>query len=34
MIGAALPKPTISLHGQPADEAHPTLLWDGEWEIT
>jgi multidrug efflux pump subunit AcrB len=29
-----LPKPSISLHGQPADESHPTLLWDGEWEIT
>jgi multidrug efflux pump subunit AcrB len=30
----ALPKPVISLHGQPSDESHPTLLWDGEWEIT
>jgi multidrug efflux pump subunit AcrB len=30
----ALPKPVISLHGQPADESHPTLLWDGEREIT
>jgi multidrug efflux pump subunit AcrB len=29
-----LPKPAISLHGQPVDESHPTLLWDGEWEIT
>ena len=29
-----LPKPDISLRGQPADESHPTLLWDGEWEIT
>lgn len=29
-----LPKPAISLHGQPADELHPTLLWDGEWKIT
>ncbi|TAK47300.1 MAG: efflux RND transporter permease subunit [Xanthobacteraceae bacterium] len=29
-----LPKPVISLHGQPVDESHPTLLWDGEWEIT
>jgi multidrug efflux pump subunit AcrB len=29
-----LQKPVISLHGQPADESHPTLLWDGEWEIT
>ena len=29
-----LPKPVISLHGQPEDEASPTLLWDGEWEVT
>jgi multidrug efflux pump subunit AcrB len=29
-----LPKPDISLRGQPTDESHPTLLWDGEWEIT
>lgn len=29
-----LPKPDIRLHGQPQDEATPTLLWDGEWEIT
>ena len=29
-----LPKPTISLHGQPEDESHPSLLWDGEWEVT
>ncbi|MDA9431605.1 efflux RND transporter permease subunit [Bradyrhizobium sp. CCBAU 51627] len=29
-----LPKPAINLHGQPSDESHPTLLWDGEWEIT
>ena len=29
-----LPPPTVSLHGQPANEASPTLLWDGEWEIT
>ncbi|MFB9175567.1 efflux RND transporter permease subunit [Roseibium salinum] len=27
-------KPEISLHGQPVDESHPTLLWDGEWEVT
>jgi multidrug efflux pump subunit AcrB len=26
--------PTISLHGQPADETKVTLLWDGEWEVT
>jgi multidrug efflux pump subunit AcrB len=24
----------IAFHGQPGDEAKPTLLWDGEWEIT
>ena len=29
-----VPKPTIALHGQPLDESHPTLLWDGEWEVT
>lgn len=29
-----LPKPVIKLHGQPEDESHPTLLWDGEWEVT
>jgi len=29
-----LPKPALSLHGQPMDESTPTLLWDGEWEIT
>ncbi len=27
-------KPVISLHGQPDDESKPTLLWDGEWEVT
>ena len=26
--------PEIRLHGQPADESGPSLLWDGEWEIT
>jgi multidrug efflux pump subunit AcrB len=30
----SLPKPAIRLHGQPDDESHPTLLWDGEWEVT
>jgi len=30
----ALAKPSLRLHGQPADEGKPTLLWDGEWEIT
>lgn len=29
-----LVKPLIRLHGQPSDENNPTLLWDGEWEIT
>ena len=29
-----LPKPVIRLHGQPEDESAPTLLWDGEWEVT
>jgi len=24
----------ISYHGQPRDETRPSLLWDGEWEIT
>jgi multidrug efflux pump subunit AcrB len=27
-------KPVISLNGQPEDESHVTLLWDGEWEVT
>jgi multidrug efflux pump subunit AcrB len=26
--------PRIAYHGQPKDESRPTLLWDGEWEIT
>ncbi|MEZ5996606.1 MAG: efflux RND transporter permease subunit [Hyphomonadaceae bacterium] len=30
----SLPRPTVSLHGQPEDESTPSLLWDGEWEIT
>lgn len=29
-----LPRPVVSLHGQPVNEAKPTLLWDGEWEVT
>ncbi|MBZ0216786.1 MAG: efflux RND transporter permease subunit, partial [Fimbriimonadaceae bacterium] len=29
-----LPKPVIGLHGQPANETIPYLLWDGEWEVT
>lgn len=27
-------KPKVSFHGQPMDERTPTLLWDGEWEVT
>jgi len=27
-------KPVVSLYGQPDDESHTTLLWDGEWEVT
>jgi multidrug efflux pump subunit AcrB len=26
--------PAILIHGQPEDEAKPSILWDGEWEIT
>ncbi|PWC76719.1 efflux RND transporter permease subunit [Azospirillum sp. TSH64] len=26
--------PDILLHGQPDDQSRPTLLWEGEWEIT
>ncbi|MGE0415679.1 MAG: efflux RND transporter permease subunit [Acetobacteraceae bacterium] len=29
-----LPRPVVSLRGQPMDERTPTILWDGEWEIT
>jgi len=29
-----LPPIKIAYHGQPLDEATPTLLWDGEWEVT
>lgn len=29
-----LPRPNIIMYGQPADESVPSLLWDGEWEIT
>ena len=31
--GAFTP-PAILMHGQPADESTPSLLWDGEWEVT
>jgi len=26
--------PAISWRGQPTDEAKPSMLWDGEWEVT
>jgi multidrug efflux pump subunit AcrB len=26
--------PEIRYHGQPLDESHVALLWDGEWEVT
>ncbi|QCK85908.1 efflux RND transporter permease subunit [Phreatobacter aquaticus] len=29
-----VPRPTVALHGQPADTSKPVLLWDGEWEVT
>jgi multidrug efflux pump subunit AcrB len=29
-----LPKPEILFHGQPQNETRPSLLWDGEWEVT
>ena len=32
--GHGLAKPAILLHGQPDDESHASMLWDGEWEIT
>ena len=31
---AGLVQPEVLLNGQPADESRPSLLWDGEWEIT
>ena len=31
--GAAGP-PAIAFHGQPLDDSQPTMLWDGEWEVT
>ncbi len=30
----AIPTPAIRLNGQPVNESKPTVLWDGEWEIT
>ncbi len=29
-----LPMPKVRMHGQPTDESTPSILWDGEWEIT
>jgi len=29
-----LPAPKVLFHGQPTDERTPSLLWDGEWEVT
>ena len=29
-----LAKPVVRFHGQPQDETQPTVLWDGEWEVT
>ena len=26
--------PAIGYHGQPLDESHISVLWDGEWEVT
>ncbi len=26
--------PVVKYHGQPLDDSRPTLLWDGEWEVT
>jgi multidrug efflux pump subunit AcrB len=26
--------PAIRYHGQPLDDSHTSLLWDGEWEVT
>jgi multidrug efflux pump subunit AcrB len=31
---AGLAKPDVRFNGQPDDESKPSLLWDGEWEIT
>ena len=29
-----VPRPEIRYAGQPESDAEPTLLWDGEWEVT
>ncbi len=30
----AIERPIVRFHGQPENESKPTVLWDGEWEIT
>ena len=30
----ALGRPEVRFHGQPLDNSRPTVLWDGEWEVT
>ena len=32
--GAGLEAPSVRMSGQPEDETRPTLLWEGEWEVT
>jgi multidrug efflux pump subunit AcrB len=27
-------RPEVRFHGQPLDDSKPTVLWDGEWEVT
>lgn len=27
-------EPNVLFHGQPINETHPSILWDGEWEVT
>jgi multidrug efflux pump subunit AcrB len=34
MDWGALGPPQIKYHGQPMNDSQPTLLWDGEWEVT
>ncbi len=34
MDWTGIEKPEILYHGQPLDESKPSLLWDGEWEVT
>ncbi len=34
MDWGTLPKPQISMNGVPEDQSVPTVLWDGEWEVT